>query len=146
MAGSRPAMDSLGLHLRELLAALRLRHATDDEYRNGAAFAIAEGEAVSDANEARVWRAVGDLARALARPPTEAEDDRRRIDALRQKPNLLAQPIFEPAEAHELLAREWRAARAALVEANVARAEREAREREGEGGAKRRRTQASANS
>ena len=31
----------------ELLAALRLRHATDDEYRNGAAFAIAEGEAVS---------------------------------------------------------------------------------------------------
>ena len=54
----------------ELLAALRLRHATDDEYRNGAAFAIAEGEAVSDANEARVWRAVGDLARALARPPT----------------------------------------------------------------------------
>ena len=48
------------------------------------------------------------------------------------------QPI-EPAEAHELLAREFRAARAALVEANVARAEREAREREGEGGAKRRR-------
>ena len=124
----------------ELLAALRLRHATDDEYRNGAAFAIAEGEAVSDANEARVWRAVGDLARALARPPSEAEDDRRRIDALRQKPNV------EAAEAHELLAREFRAARAALVEANVARAEREAREREGEGGAKRRRTQASANS
>ena len=124
----------------ELLAALRLRHATDDEYRNGAAFAIAEGEAVSGANEARVWRAVGDLARALARPPTEAEDDRRRIDALRQKPNV------EPAEAHELLAREFRVARAALVEANVARAEREAREREGEGGAKRRRTQASANS
>ena len=119
----------------ELLAALRLRHATDDEYRNGAAFAIAEGEAVSDANEARVWRAVGDLARALARPPSEAEDDRRRIDALRQKPNV------EAAEAHELLAREFRAARAALVEANVARAEREARESEGEGGAKRRRTE-----
>ena len=119
----------------ELLAALRLRHATDDEYRNGAAFAIAEGEAVSDANEARVWRAVGDLARALARPPSEAEDDRRRIDALRQKPNV------EPGEAHELLAREFRAARAALVEANVARAEREARAREGEGGAKRRRTE-----
>ena len=124
----------------ELLAALRLRHATDDEYRNGAAFAIAEGEAVSDANEARVWRAVGDLARALARPPSEVEDDRRRIDALRQKPNV------EPGEAHELLAREFRAARAALVEANVARAEREARERDGEGGAKRRRTQASTNS
>jgi hypothetical protein len=120
----------------ELLAALRLRHATDDEYRNGAAFAIAEGEAVSDANEARVWRAVGDLARALARPPSEAEDDRRRIDALRQKPNV------EAGEAHELLAREFRAARAALVEANVARAEREAREREGDGGAKRRRTEA----
>ena len=63
----------------ELLAALRLRHATDDEYRNGAAFAIAEGEAVSDANEARVWRAVGDpraRARAAAdrgggRPPAD---------------------------------------------------------------------------
>ena len=47
----------------------------------------------------------------------------------------------KPGEAHELLAREWRAARAALVAANVARAEREARESEGEGGAKRRRTE-----
>ena len=73
--------------------------------------------------------------RSSGRPPSEAEDDRRRIDALRQKPNV------EAAEAHERLAREWRAARAALVEANVARAEREAREREGEGGAKRRRTE-----
>ena len=79
-----------------------------------------------------MWRAVGDLARALARPPSEAEDDRRRIDALRQKPFGAAD--FRPRRRTSC----WRAssaARAALVEANVARAEREAREREGEGGA-----------
>ena len=62
----------------ELLAALRLRHATDDEYRNGAAFAIAEGEAVSGANEARVWAPSATCARARAaadrgggRPPAD---------------------------------------------------------------------------
>ena len=45
-----------------LLAALRLKHASDEERAAGACFRILEGEPVSDANEARVWGAVRELA------------------------------------------------------------------------------------
>ena len=85
----------------ELLAALWLRHATDDEYRNGAAFAIAEGEAVSGANEARVWRAS-----ATSRAPSRG----RRRGGGRPPADRRAAPEAKrrAGEAHELLAREFR--------------------------------------
>lgn len=45
-----------------LLAALRLKHASEDERRGGAAFAILDGDAVSDACEARAWGEVHSIA------------------------------------------------------------------------------------
>ena len=97
-----------------------------------------------DAAAAARWRR---LAPADGSPWLHEEIGRRmedRLQWIKARPRHWADwaPLRGGLEAHELLAREFRAARAALVEANVARAEREARERDGEGGAKRRRTEA----
>ena len=81
-----------------LMAALRLHHASADERASGACFNIVEGEPVSEHNEQRVWSSIRDLATA-------------RLEQLSQSPT-------SPQDRE--LGRAWREAQAALLHAAVA--------------------------